>query len=482
MKVFNTLTRRIEEFAPAVPPNVTLYACGPTVYDFAHIGNFRTYVFTDVLVRALRYMGYSVTYVMNITDVGHLVSDADSGEDKMEKGARREGKSAWDIAKYYTDAFLEDSAKLNLVEPDVRPKPTEHIQEQIDMVKTLIDKGFAYTINDGIYFDTSKQPDYGKLTGQNLEELKEGARVEVNPQKKNPTDFALWKFSYPEGRSFDPTKDDAAKRRQMEWDSPWGIGFPGWHIECSAMSRKHLGDQIDIHTGGADLIPVHHTNEIAQSEAATGVVPFVRFWLHGQFILVNNEKMSKSRGNFYRLADIETKGFNPLSLRYFYFTAHYRTYLNFTWETIKQSESALNQLYEQVNKLKAQKGERNTLSQEKLDKVNKYRDKFRESLENDLNMPQALAVVWEVVKSNIPSPDKYDLLMDFDEVLGLNLGSWEAKDEDIPDHIRTLLVQRNELRGLKRFSEADAVRAEIEAQGYFIEDTGKESKIRKKIT
>lgn len=474
LKLYNTLTKRIEEFVARDPELVTLYCCGPTVYDYAHIGNFRTYMMTDFLVRALRHLGYHVKFVMNITDVGHLTSNSDTGEDKMEKGARREGKTAWDIAKFYTDAFLTDSKKLNLTEPDVRPKPTEHIAEQLIMVEALLQKGFAYQIDDGIYFDTSKFAGYGALTGQNIEELKAGARVEPNPQKRNLTDFALWKFSYPKGRSFDPAQD--AARRHMEWESPWGKGFPGWHIECSAMSRKHLGDQIDIHTGGADLIPIHHTNEIAQSEATTGKNPFVRFWVHGQFILVDSKKMSKSLENFYRLADIEARKIDPLALRYFYMTAHYRAFLNFTWEGLAGAQKALEELRVQLSAISHQLSamKRTQLSQEKLEKVDAYRKKFAEAIANDLNMPQALAVVWEVVKSNIPSQDKYDLLVDFDDVLGLDLK--EMSDvryqmSEIPKEIEELAQKREELRNARKFSEADEVRKEIEKKGFTIEDT-----------
>jgi len=463
LKLYNTLTKKIEEFKPLHPDVVKLYCCGPTVYDYAHIGNFRTYTMTDLLVRTLRYLDYKVKYVMNVTDVGHLVSDADVGEDKMEKGARREGKTAWDIAKFYTEAFLEDSKKLNLLEPDVLPKPTEHIKEQVEMVQKLLDKGYAYQIDDGVYFDTSKFSSYGQLTGQKLEELKEGARVEPNPQKKNPTDFALWKFS-PSASS------GRVQKRDMEWDSPWGKGFPGWHIECSAMSMKYLGDQLDIHTGGADLIPVHHTNEIAQSEAVTGHVPFVRYWVHGQFVLVDGEKMSKSKGNFYRLADIEKKGFDPLSLRYFYLTAHYRSFLNFTWEALTSAQNALNEVRSSIANLKT--AERSILSEDKLKKIDAYRKKFDASITDDLNMPQALAVVWEVVKSNIPSPDKYDLLMDFDEVLGLNLKSQISRpnEEKIPDEIKQLVDEREKLRQEKKFRESDELRKQIEGKGYVIED------------
>ena len=462
LKLYNTLTKKIEEFKPLSPDLVTVYACGPTVYDYVHIGNLRTFTFTDILVRTLVYVGYKVKFVMNITDMGHLVSDADEGVDKLEKSAKREGKTAWDIAKFYTEAFLSDSNKLNLLEPDVRPKPTEHIAEQVAMVQKLLEKGYAYTIDDGIYFDTSKLSDYGKLSGQNRDELKAGARVEVNPQKRNPTDFALWKFS-PKG-----------VKRDMEWDSPFGKGFPGWHIECSAMSMKYLGEQIDIHIGGADLIPIHHTNEIAQSESATGKVPFVRYWVHGQFLLVDGEKMSKSKGNFYRLADIKAKGFDSLALRYFYLTAHYRSFLNFTWEALAASQNALNGLRSQFSILNSQFSKRSILSEEKLQKVDDYRRKFTGALEDDLNMPLALAVVWEVVKSNIPSQDKMDLVLDFDKVLGLNLKSQISMTKEVtevPEELKELLNKREELRQVKKFDEADDVRKEIEKKGYLVKDT-----------
>jgi len=440
LKLHNTFTRSVEEFTPINKKLVTVYCCGPTVYDYAHIGNFRTYTMTDFLVRTLKYLGYAVKYVTNVTDVGHLVSDSDSGEDKIEKGAKREGKTAWDVAKFYTEAFLADSKKMNLLEPDVRPKPTDHIPEQVDMVKTLLDKGFAYTIDDGIYFDTSKFPSYGELTGQNLEELKEGARVEPNPQKKNPTDFALWKFS-PKGA-----------KRDMEWKSPWGTGFPGWHIECSAMSRKHLGDQIDIHTGGADLIPIHHTNEIAQSEATSGKSPFVKYWVHGQFIMVDGQKMSKSKGNFYRLADIEEKGFDPIALRYFYMSAHYRAFLNFTWDALAGAQKSLDELRLYAHQHKDESEETIVLKK-----------KFQEALDNDLNMPQALAIAWEAART---CPQ---LLMEFDQVLGLDLGR-APKEVVIPEEINALIKKRDQLRKNKKFYQADAIRKEIENKGYTVKD------------
>ncbi|HUD18986.1 MAG TPA: cysteine--tRNA ligase [Patescibacteria group bacterium] len=464
LRLFNTLGKKVETFTPRDPKLVTVYCCGPTVYDYAHIGNFRTYTMSDLLVRTIKYLGYPVKYVSNITDVGHLVSDSDSGEDKMEKGAKREGKTAWDIARFYTDAFLADSKKLNLLDPDVRPKPTEHIAEQIAMVEMLLSKGFAYKIDDGIYFDTSKFKDYGKLTGQSLDELKEGARVEPNPQKKNPTDFALWKFS-PKG-----------PKRDMEWESPWGVGFPGWHIECSAMSKKHLGDQIDIHTGGADLIPIHNTNEIAQSEAASGKSPFVRYWVHGQFIMVDGAKMAKSKGNFYRLADIESKGYDPLDLRYLYLTAHYRAFLNFTWTALDASKNARHELISAVAALRSE----SFASKDQTPLRQEFVQKFKETLEDNLNIPRALAVVWEVIRAQSLSPkERYDLLISFDGVLGLDLASAKSEEVAVPKEISDLLAKREALRKEKRFADADAVRREIEDKGYVIEDTPQGIRVKK---
>ncbi|OGG30300.1 cysteine--tRNA ligase [Candidatus Gottesmanbacteria bacterium RIFCSPLOWO2_01_FULL_46_9] len=478
LKFHNTLTKKVEEFIPRDPKKVTVYCCGPTVYDYAHIGNFRTYTMSDLLVRTLKYVGYTVRYVMNVTDVGHLVSDADEGEDKMEKGAKREGKTAWDIAKFYTDAFLRDSKNLNLLEPDVRPKPTDHIPEQIDMVQTLIKKGFAYTTDDGVYYDTSKFSGYGALTGQSLNELKEGARVEPNPQKRNPTDFALWKFS-------PPVKDTSGRvrKRDMEWESPFvlpggrgkGLGFPGWHIECSAMSRKHLGDQIDIHTGGADLIPIHHTNEIAQSEAASGKSPFVRYWVHGQFIMVDGEKMSKSKGNFYRLADVEAKIHDPLALRYFYMTAQYRAFLNFTWEGLEAAQHALSELRGKVSLLQHD----NTSNLEYSDWSKGARNLFQISLEEDLNLPKALRVVWNVAKHKLDPREKYKLLMEFDRVLGLDLDRESLTPEAPSEDIQELVKRREALRQKKMFGEADELRKQIEEKGYEIEDTASGIRVKK---
>jgi len=474
LQLYNTLTQKVEPFTPLDPKVVTVYCCGPTVYDFATIANFRTYSMTDFLVRTLRYIGYQTKYVMNITDVGHMTSDSDTGEDKMEKGAHREGKTAWDVARFYTDAFLSDSKKLHLLEPDVRPKPTEHIKEQIHMVHMLLEKGFAYKISDGIYFDTSRFPSYGALTSQRKEEMKAGARVEINPQKRNPTDFALWKFSPPPA---------GGKKRDMEWDSPWGKGFPGWHIECSSLSSKYLGKQIDIHTGGADLIPIHHTNEIAQSEAAYGVHPFVRYWVHGQFMLVDGGKMSKSKHNFYTVSDLENKGFDPLALRYFYCSAHYRTFLNFTFTALTASQNALRDLRLMVGGWR--ESNRTQVSLEKIEKIDGFRKRFTQAVENDLNIPGALSIVWEMAKSNIPSPDKYDLIIDFDQVLGLKLSDsqkTENREQKTPEEITFLINKRDNLRKEKKYEEADDIRKQIELKlsGYIVEDTAKGTVLKKK--
>lgn len=473
LQLYNTLTRKIEDFKPINPPIVGYYSCGPTVYDYAHIGHARTYIFADVLERVLKYLAFNVKRVMNITDVGHLISDSDSGEDKMEKGAEREGKTVWDIAKFYTDDFMKMLSKLNIHKPEIICKATDYIPEMIDLIKILEKKEFTYRISDGIYFDTSKFPEYGKLTGQNFEKLqkslKSGARVEMVPGKKHPTDFAMWKLT---------SKDF---KRQMEWDSPWGRGFPGWHIECSAMAMKHLGDTIDIHTGGVDHIPIHHTNEIVQSEAATGKL-FVRFWLHADHLLVEGEKMSKSMGNFYRLDDIEKKGFDPLAMRYLFLTGHYRMQMNFTWQALEAAQIAFIRLKEQMMTLKveSEKNSRVSLSEDKLRQIDIYRSKFTDAINNDLNTPQAVSLIWEVIKSNLPLIDKYDLVLLFDEVLGLGLADTEAnKEEKIPDEIMKLAEEREILRKQARFQGADMLRKKIEEKGYIVQDSPSGSNIKK---
>jgi len=465
MKIYNSLTRKIEDFEPINPPKVGMYTCGPTVYSEATIGNFRTYMAADLLLRALKFNGFQVDYIMNITDVGHLtgdnLGDADTGEDRMEKSAKEQHKSAWDIAKSYTDIFLRDFEKLNLVKPRLFTKATDHIQEQIDLVKKIEEKGFTYKTSDGIYFDTKKyEEETGKKYGElsDLDQIKEGARVEVNKEKKNERDFALWKFSEKPGE------------RQMEWDSPWGLGFPGWHIECSAMSMKYLGEGFDIHVGGEDLKQTHHPNEIAQAESVTGK-QFVKYWVHGTFLKVDGKRMGKSLGNVYTVSDLEEKGYSPIALRYFFLGAKYRDSLNFTFEALKSASNTLNNLRSIVIDLKRSKeAERTKLSQEKLEKVDDYNERFAEAVNNDLNTPQALAVMWEAVKSNIPSPDKLDLLYNFDEVLGLKLR--EVEVAEIPEEIIRLIKERDEAREKNNYEEADRIRKEIEKEGkYAVLDT-----------
>ncbi len=477
LKLYNSLSRKVEEFKPINPSKVTMYTCGPTVYDFAHIGNFRSYATSDILVRVLKYNGLDVKFMMNITDVGHLVSDDDTGEDKMEKSAKKEGKTAWEVAAFYTDAFKEDYQKLNDAMPERFAKATDHLQEQIALVKRLEEQGFTYIISDGVYFDTSKLEDYGKLS--TLDQIKpirqaqgeEGvsfARVEVNPEKRNPRDFALWKFSPKD----DPTAGSGQGKRQMEWKSPWGKGFPGWHIECSAMSMKYLGETIDIHTGGVDHISVHHTNEIAQSEAATHK-KFVDYWVHTAFMLVAGQKMSKSIGNIYRIYDLEKMGHEPFALRYLYMQTHYRQEMNFTFQALEASENALKKLYEEVMRWEEPSG-----------RASEFEGRFFEAINDDLNMPKALAVVWEMVKSDVPTGAKANSLFRMDEVLGFNFRELAAKlkieEGIVPGDIQKLVEEREHYRKNRQFNAADQIRSQIEKLGYEIEDTKKGIKVKKK--
>ncbi len=460
----NTLTRKKEKFVPISPPFVGMYSCGPTVYLHAHIGHMRKYVCDDILKRVLIVNGYSVKHVMNITDVGHLTSDADTGEDKVEKSAQELGKSAWEIVKFFTDQFFESTDKLNIIRPDIVCKATEHIKEQIDLIRRLEEKGLTYRLEDGIYFDTSKIKNYGKLAG-GKEGIMPGARVKAEG-KKNPTDFALWKFS---------PKD---VKRQMEWDSPWGVGFPGWHIECSAMSMKYLGESFDIHTGGVDHIPIHHTNEIAQSESATGK-PFVRYWIHSEFLIVEGRKMSKSLGNIYTVSDVEKKGYEAMALRYLFLTAHYRDKLNFTWEALASAQNALNNLREHLAFAK-KNSSRLALSEEKAKKQEKFSSEFMRAVNDDLDTPKALSILWQVVKSNIPSEDKYDLAIFFDEVFGLRLKEAVTAKETlkIPKDIEDLLNERERLRKQGKFQEADVIRERIEKKGFKVEDTPEGTRLK----
>ncbi|MBI4139023.1 cysteine--tRNA ligase [Candidatus Uhrbacteria bacterium] len=459
LKLWNTSSRTIEEFQPIASKRIGMYACGPTVYQRAHIGNFRAYVFEDILRRVLEREGYGVTHVVNITDVGHLVGDVDEGVDKVEQAARSAGKTAWDIAREFADLFLVDLKRLGIELPTRMPKATDNIPEQIALIQELERKGFTYTTSDGVYFDTSKFPEYGSFSGQPLEEKEEGARVITNLEKRNSTDFALWKFSHPNGRSFDSAQDDIQTKRQMEWDSPWGVGFPGWHIECSAMSRKELGQPFDIHAGGVDHISVHHENEIAQSVAAYGA-PLARYWFHVEFLLVDGQKMSKSLGNTYTLEDLEKKGFDPLSYRYFLLGAHYRQKQNFTWEALSAAKQALTKLRHAVRGWDEPKTGCADLEAE-----------FFSALHADLNTPQALAVLWKTVDSEVPTSAKAETVRMMDHILGLGLSGIIAKPIPVPDAIRSLLDARASAREQKNWSESDQLRDEMVSLGWNVEDT-----------
>ncbi len=446
IQLYDTYERRLRPFEPLHGQQVGMYTCGPTVWDYAHIGNLRTYVFEDILKRVLLFHGYNVKHVMNITDVGHLTSDADTGEDKMEKGSRLTGKTAWEIAEYYTQVFQADLRRLNILEPDIWCRATDHIPEQIAFIQCIEAKGYTYRTSDGIYFDTSKLPDYGRLARLDIEGLQAGARIEMG-EKRNPTDFALWKFS---------PKD---QKRQMEWDSPWGVGFPGWHIECSAMSAKYLGPFFDIHCGGEDHIPVHHTNEIAQTQACHGT-RLANFWMHGYFLQLGDVRMSKSAGVFLRLQEIVDRGYDPLVFRLFCLGAHYRAKLSFNWEGMDAAATAL----ERLRKAAYDWGPPGNVNED-------YADRFAREIYNDLNMPRAMAVTWDLLRSDLPDATKKATLLLFDQVLGFNLAGWAPKEESIPAEIMELVQQRQQARLEKRWKEADELRARIQSQGYEVMDT-----------
>ncbi len=443
--LYNTLTRQKEEFSPIKSKKVGLYTCGPTVYNWAHIGNLRTYIFEDVLRRVLEYNGYKVKHVMNITDVGHLTSDADSGEDKLEKGSKREGRSVWEIAEYYTKAFQENLHDLNIKEPSIWCRATDYIKEQIDFVKKLEKKGLTYKTSDGVYFDTAKYPDYAKLAKLNLAGQQEGSRVEINNEKKNPTDFALWKFSPQDSK------------RQMEWKSPWGVGWPGWHLECSAISIKALGKEFDIHTGGIDHIPVHHTNERAQNWGVLGKEA-VRYWLHGEFLVIGEGKMAKSEGNFITLQTLKDKVINPLAYRYFCLQAHYRSKLSFSWEALEAAQNGYDNLIKEISVLaKPQGGCQNCEA------------KFLEAINDDLNMPEALATVQKLLKSDNPSSAKRASIIKFDKVLGLGLNQYKVEKRISPE-VQKLIDKRQEARKNKDYQKSDQIRGQLEKEGIKVKD------------
>jgi len=433
-------------FVPLEGSTVGIYACGPTVYDYAHIGNLRTYVFEDILRRTLEFSGYRVKHVMNITDVGHLTSDADSGEDKMEKGSRRTGKSAWQIAAIYTEAFRDDLANLNIWEPTVWCRATDHIPEQIQAIESIEKAGCTYRTSDGIYFDTAKSVDYGHLARLDVGGLMAGARVDTG-EKRRLTDFALWKFSPP------------GTRRQMEWDSPWGIGFPGWHIECSAMSAKYLGSFFDIHCGGKDHITVHHPNEIAQAEVCYGT-RLANFWMHGYFLQTAHARMAKSSGEFLRMQSLIDRGYDPLAYRYLCLTAHYRSDLSFTWESLDSAAAALARLRKTVHSW----GPAGSVDQGSL-------ELFTGHVSDDLNTPRALAVTWDLVRGDLPPRAKKATVLHFDSVLGLRLSDWEPTVDVVPDDIMTLVSAREQARAEKDWTRADRLRDRIVSLGYDIEDT-----------
>jgi cysteinyl-tRNA synthetase len=455
LKLYDTYTRSVREFEPLHPPEVGLYTCGPTVYDYAHIGNLRTYIFEDILRRALAFSGYTVKHVMNITDVGHLTSDADTGEDRMEKGSRRTGMSAWEIADMYTQEFKADMQRLNIQEPVIWCRATDHIVEQIETVQCIEAQGFTYRTSDGIYFDTSKLPDYGYLGRLDIEGLQSGARVERG-EKRNITDFALWKFSPP------------GQQRQMEWDSPWGVGFPGWHIECSAMSAKYLGPFFDIHCGGEDHITVHHPNEMAQTQACYGT-RLANFWMHGYFLQIDEARMGKSVGNFLRVQTLMDQGYDPLVYRFMCLGAHYRSRLSFTWEGLDGAQTAFNRLRAAVHGW----GEPGTLDED-------YVDKFAGYVNDDLNMPRVVALTWDLVKSTLPDATKKATVLFFDQVLGLRLAEWVPVEAAIPDDIMALVEQRTVARKEKRWKDADALRAQVTEAGFEIEDTPQGPHVRKR--
>jgi len=467
VKLYNSLTRKIEEFKPLSSPEVRVYTCGPTVYDYASIGNWRTYFLGDLLVRTLKYLDYKVNYVINVTDVGHLtgdnLGDADLGEDRLEKGAKREGKTAWEIAKFYIDDFLKGYKELNLTKPNKFCKATNHIQEQIELIKKIEKKGLTYKISDGIYFDTQAYLKVGRRFSplSTLDKIKEGARVARNPEKKNPRDFSLWRFS-PKG-----------KKREMEWQSPWGIGFPGWHIECSAMSIKYLGEQFDIHLGGEDLRSTHHPNEILQSEAATGKKPFVKYWLHGAFIKVDGGRMGKSLGNAYTLQDLKKKGFTPEHLRYFFLNSHYRQPLNFTWKNLEKAKLSYQRLLEIFNSF----GQENAA--DLSPKAKELNQKFNQALENDLQMPEALAVVWETARSDLENQEKRTLLLDWDKVLGLGFAI-RKKEVSLSEKEEELLKQRVKAREEKDWPKADEIRKSLKKKGLIVKDTSQGSVVKRK--
>lgn len=463
LKFYNTLTKEKEEFKPIDPESVGFYSCGPTVYNYAHIGNLRAYIFADIVQKTLEFEGYKVKRLMNITDIGHLTSDADDGDDKMVKGLKREGKpftleAMKEMAVFYKDEFMKDLAILNIKSPDIIPFASEHISENVEMIKKLLEKGFAYKTSDGIYFEISKFPTYWQLSGRKESEEKDTeSRIGINNEKKNPADFAIWKFS---------------KENELGYDTEIGKGFPGWHIECSAMSIKYLGEQFDIHTGGIDHISVHHPNEIAQSEAYSGKSPFVRFWMHNEHININDSKMAKSGDNFITMQTFQEKGINPIAYRFWILMGHYRTQMNFNWDALEGSEIALKRLY----KLYLDLGEESYNG----DLNNKYKEQFIEYIENDLDTPRALTVLWDLLKDeSISNSEKKATVLYFDKILSLGFDNLKNEILEIPQEVISLTKEREEARKNKDFKKSDELREKINILGYEVKDLSGEYKIEK---
>lgn len=461
LKVYNTLSRKKEDFKELNKGEITMYSCGPTVYNYAHIGNLRTYVFMDLLRRVLQYDGYKLKGVMNITDVGHLTSDGDEGEDKMDKRAKETGKTPKEIADFYTNIFMTDLAKLNIGLPEIIAKATEHIDDMIQYVQRLVEAGFAYETSDGVYFDISKFPKYGELSRLNLDEQIAGARVEVNSEKRNPQDFAVWKKADP--------------NHIQQWPSPWGMGYPGWHIECSAMSQKYLGEVFDIHTGGVDHIPVHHENEIAQNEALTGKKS-VDYWMHGEFMLVDNGKMSKSLGNTYTIAQLEQMGYSPMVFRYFCLNAHYRKKLNFTFEGMDAAKVS----YERLCGIL--RSHSYGLALVDQDTLSEFKQEFDNAINDDINIPMALGVLWKMTKLPLCS-DVYKLALQMDKVLGLSLDKAEEyikkNGTDVPDEVVALAEERLLAKQQKDWTKADELRGKIKEMGYSVLDSKEGYELKK---
>ncbi len=486
MQLYNTLSKKVETFqslselrgGSEEPKQVKMYACGPTVYDYTHIGHLRKYVMDDVLVRTLRHAGYDVRHVQNITDVGHLASDEDEGEDKMEKGARKYGQTAWEVAKKFEEYFWYSLDLMGVVRPTLSCRATEHVQSQLEMVLDLEQKGFTYVIpEDGVYFDTAKLKRYGELSGHDPRQANRESRLGEVAGKRNPSDFALWKF------------ERAGENRQMVWPSPWHPrSFPGWHIECSAMSIEHLGPELDIHTGGIDHIAVHHANEIAQSETYSAKRPFARFWVHHNFLRVDGEKMSKSLGNFYTIDDILAKGYQPTALRLLFIGSHYRSEQNFTFQSLDASQSAWHKLVRECLTIKANRSSVDD-DVDDLSPAKQLETEFFQAVENDLDTPQALAVLWRLLKSSLDNRQKYRLLLEFDQVLGLGLASLSEADlpktsseklqvADLPKDLQKLFAKREAARQEKNFQVADEIRQQFATAGYQLLDqaTGVEIK------